>query len=392
MVTFLRKLFIKDYKNVNNKEVRKKHGLLAAFGGIVMNLILFSVKLVVGILSASMSIISDAINNLGDMFSCVVNVVGFSLASKKADSEHPFGHERIEYIAGMIVSFLIVSVAVMLGYSSVLKLINHESNTSYSIISFVLLGVAILGKILLGLYYRGIGKAIDSVTLKASMQDSFNDCISTGVVLIAALVQYFFNSLWWVDPAMSLIVALFVLFSGIKMIKETASPLVGLTPDSELVQSIVDEVKKYPVCIGVHDVVVHSYGPTRIFMTLHCEVDGYGDMFEAHDSIDDIEGHIMSKYGVELTIHMDPLDTRNKELPLIKEELTKILNEISPDLSFHDLRMTNGPTHSNVLFDVVISHKLQMEEKEIISTIQKKIKEYNKKYNAVIKIDNNYIG
>lgn len=393
MVTLLRKWFIKDYKNVNDKEVRKKHGLLAAIGGIVMNLILFVIKLLIGIFTFSMSIISDAINNLSDLFSCVVTVVGFLFASKKADSKHPYGHERIEYISGMIIAFIIICVAGVLGYTSVIKLISQESSTVYSTTAFIILGVSIIGKLLLGLYYRSIAKAIQSVSLKASMQDSFNDCFSTSAVLIAAVIQYFFNSLWWIDAGMSLIVAIVILISGIKMVVETASPLVGMSPDSEFVKNVLKDVKDYDVVMDVHDVVIHSYGPTKIFMTMHVEIDGYGDMFAAHDSIDTIEHVIGAKYGVELTIHMDPIDTKNKELPVIKEKITEILNDIDTRLTFHDLRMTQGPTHSNILFDVVTPmENFKMSEKELTILISNKLREYNTKYNAVIKVDQDYIN
>ena len=392
MITLLRKLFIKNYKDVTNKEVRKKHGILAAVGGIFINLLLFGIKLLIGILSFSMSIISDAINNLSDMFSCFVTLIGFIFASKKADSKHPYGHERIEYIAGMIVSFLIICVAVLLGYNSIMTLISGTSETNYNIYAFIILGVSILGKILLGLYYRGIGKVINSVSLKASMQDSFNDCISTGVVLIAALIQYFFPSLWWIDAGMSIAVAVFILYSGIKMVSETASPLVGMSPDSEFVKQILDDVKSYDVVLGVHDIVCHSYGPTKVFITLHCEVDGYKDMFIAHDCIDEIEAKLNRKYGIELTIHMDPIDTKNKELPIIKEELTRVLNEYDSDITFHDLRMTSGPTHCNILFDVVVPMGDKVDEKELIHLLRESLIKLNSKYNAVIKIDYDYTG
>ena len=205
MITFLRKLFIKNYKDIGNQKVREEHGILAAIGGIIINLVLFSIKLLIGIFTLSMSIISDAINNLTDLFSCLVNLVGFKFANKPADKDHPYGHERIEYIAGMIVSFVIVAVAILLAYSSVTKLISQEDVVKYNIWTFVVLGVAILAKLLLGYFYYGLGKAINSVTLKASMQDSFNDAISTGAVLIASLIQYYYPSAWWIDGGISLL-------------------------------------------------------------------------------------------------------------------------------------------------------------------------------------------
>ena len=226
MVTLIRKIFIRDYKNVEDSKVREKHGLVASIGGILTNVVLFSIKFVIGLLVASISIISDAINNLTDLFSNIVSLIGFKIANKPADKKHPYGHERVEYITGMIISFIIIAVGIVLGYTAVNKLIAHEVTSEYTIASFIVLGVAILGKILLGLFYRGMGKAIDSVSLKASMQDSFNDCISTGLVLICALIQYFVgDSVWWLDPAMSIGIALFIVYSGIKLVLETSSPL-----------------------------------------------------------------------------------------------------------------------------------------------------------------------
>ena len=220
MITLLRKLFIKDYQNVSDKKVREKHGLLASIGGIIINALLFSFKLLIGIISSSMSIISDAINNLTDFLSCFVNLFGFKMSSKPADKEHPFGHQRIEYIAGLIVCIIIVIIGVILGYTSIMNLINQKSNLDLSIYAFIILGGSILFKILLALYNYKIGKIINSVALKASFIDSINDVVSTSVVLIASLIQYFYPSLWYLDSSMSLIVSVYILISGIKMLKD----------------------------------------------------------------------------------------------------------------------------------------------------------------------------
>lgn len=391
MITFLRKIFIKDYQKTNDPKVREKHGLLASLGGIFTNILLFVIKLIIGLLAGSMAIISDAINNLTDLISCIVSLFGFKIANKPADDDHPYGHERIEYIAGMIVSFIIISVALILGYSSITALINHDVDSTFTIASFIVLGVAIVGKILLGLFYNGIGKAIDSVSLKASKQDSFNDAISTTVVLIAALVKFFIPSLWWLDPALSIAIALFILYSGIKLVGETISPLIGLTPDSEFVQNIVRDVLKFDGVIGIHDIICHSYGPSKIFITLHVEVDGYGNVFELHDIIDNIEMKLGKKYGAELTIHMDPIDTKNAEIPFLKECIEKTLKEIDLKITYHDLRLVAGPSHTNVLFDVVIPNNVKLLKDTTIKALRKNIKAIDKKYNIVVKIDSSYI-
>ena len=391
MVTFLRKLFIKNYQNVEDEKVREKHGVLASIIGIVFNTILFVIKLLIGIFTASMSIISDALNNMTDFGSSIVSLLGFKLAGKDADKEHPYGHQRIEYITGMITSFIIILVAGLLIYNSVLTLVNQDSSTSYSIRAFVILGISIVLKLILGFIYSGLGKAINSVALKANRQDSFNDAISTSIVLIASIIQYFFVDLWWLDSSISILVALFILYSGIKMVKETASPLIGEVPDFNLIQKIVKDIKSYDGVLDVHDVMFHSYGPTKTFMMCHVEVDGYKDMFKSHDLIDNIEKEISSKYKVLLTIHMDPVDTKSEEIPKLYEIIEKTLQNIDKNLSFHDLRVVSGPTHTNVIFDVAIPIGVKENKLTITKTLRAEIKKYDLKYNLVINFDDNYI-
>ena len=390
MITLLRKIFIKNYDKVNDPKVREKHGLLASIGGIFTNIVLFVIKLIIGIFAGSMAIISDAINNLTDLISCVVSLFGFKLANKPADEDHPYGHERIEYITGMIVSFIIIAVGIVLGYTSIKSLINKDIDPTFTIASFIVLGVAILGKVLLGLFYNGIGNAINSVSIKASRQDSFNDAISTTIVLIATIIKFYVPSLWWLDPALSIAISLFILYSGIKLVGETVSPLIGLTPDSEFVQNITKEVLSHKEVLGVHDVICHSYGPSKIFMTLHAEVDGYANIMEMHDVIDNIEMSVGKKFGVEITIHMDPIDTKNPEIPLLKGKIKEILESLDKEISFHDLRLVAGPTHTNVLFDIVVPLKTKIEKSVIMNTLQKNIKLLDQKYNLVIKIDTKY--
>lgn len=390
MVTLLRKIFIKNYDKVNDPKVREKHGLLASIGGIFTNIILFVIKLIIGIFAGSMAIISDAINNLTDLISCVVSLFGFKLANKPADEDHPYGHERLEYITGMIVSFIIIAVGIVLGFTSIKSLISKDIDPTFTIASFIVLGVAIVGKVLLGLFYNGIGNAINSVSIKASRQDSFNDAISTTIVLIATIIKFYVPSLWWLDPSLSIAISLFILYSGIKLVGETVSPLIGLSPDSEFVQKITKEILSYKEILGIHDVICHSYGPSKIFMTLHAEVDGYANIMVIHDVIDNIEMSIGKKFGIEITIHIDPLDTKNPEIPLLKQKIKEVLNSIDENITFHDLRLVAGPTHTNVLFDVVIPNKLKNEKEIILNTLRKKIQSFDSKYNLVIKIDSKY--
>lgn len=392
MITLLRKIFIKDYKNLTSPVVREKHGLLASIGGIFINLLLFAIKLVIGLLSFSISIISDAINNLTDMFSCIVNLVGFKIASKPADKDHPFGHERVEYITGMIVSFIIIAVAVILGYTSIMKLINQDSDMSISLITFIILGVAIVGKVLLGLYYLSIGKIINSLSLKAAMQDSINDAICTTGVLISSIVCYFVPSLWYLDPIVSIGVGLFILYSGIKMVLETSSPLIGVKPDKDLIRNIVSKIKEHKYVLGIHDLTFHSYGPTKMYMSIHVEVDGYLDMILIHDEIDNIEHEIYDLFKVQLTIHMDPIDTKNTEIPVIKKHLDMWIKEISSTISYHDVRIVYGPTHTNVLFDVVMTYNEKKTTQEIELFLKEKVMSLSDSYRVVITFEHDYVN
>lgn len=390
MINFIRKIFIKDYQNINDEKVREKHGTVASIGGIITNIILVILKITIGAITFSMSIISDGINNLTDLISCIVSLIGFKIASKPADEKHPYGHERIEYVAGLIISFIIIVIGVALGYSAINELIRHEVQQSFEYYIFIILGISILLKILLGLFYKGIGKAIDSVSLKASKQDSFNDAICTSAVLICTLVQMFFPNLWWIDASASLAISLFICYSGIKLVFETASPLIGLSPDSTFVKTLVKDILSYDGVLGIHDVVCHSYGPTRKFATIHVEVDGYVNAMELHDLIDNIEEDMSKKYNIELTIHMDPIDTKNREIPILKDAILNILKNIDANLNFHDLRLVAGPTHTNVVFDVVMPIKAKYTKEFVLEKLNSGIKNIDKKYNLVVKIDNSY--
>lgn len=393
MINLLRKLFIKNYQNVNDPRVRKGHGILAAVGGIFINLCLFAFKLVIGLLTFSMSIISDAINNLTDLFSCFVNLFGFQIASKPADKEHPYGHQRVEYIAGMIVSFIITAIALMIGYSAISLLFEADKDRldfTNALWAFIILGVSLFLKLLLGFFYHGLGKAINSVALKASMQDSLNDVFCTLAVLIATIIQYFYPQLWWIDLAMSLGVAIFIFYLGIKMTIETASPLIGLSPDNTLVKNIVKDIKSYEGILGVHDLVVHSYGPSKTFVSLHVELDGYVSMFSSHELIDEIEAEIAKKYGVELVIHIDPIDTKNPQIPIIKAKINKILAEIDPSITFHDFRLIAKAKQTKILFDIVVAEDNTFDLKELNKKVVKQVNDLDEKFDCEIRIDQNY--
>lgn len=392
MTKLLRKLFIKDYLNVTDTKVREKHGILASIVGIITNLILTTFKILIGVITASISIIADALNNLTDMASCFVNLFGFKLANKPADKEHPFGHERIEYIAGLIISFVIIALAVVLGYTSVLKIINKEATTNINVWTFVILGAAILIKVWQSFFYRGIAKAINSVSLKASAQDSLNDVISTSVVLIVSIICYCTQGKVDLDSYAGILVALFIIYSGIKLVIETANPLIGITPDNELVKQVVSDILAYPGVLGIHDLMCHSYGPTKVFMTIHVEVDASIDVSVSHDLIDNIENEIGKKHNLMLTIHMDPIDTKSEETQKLREKAKEILTNLDSSLTFHDFRVVKGETHTNILFDVVLSFDSKLKEEEVLSYLKSEFKKLNPHYNLVVKIDRDFVG
>lgn len=392
MTNLLRKIFIKDYKNVGNSKVREKHGVLAACVGIFTNLLLTGFKIFIGIITFSISIIADALNNLTDMASCIVNLFGFKLANKPADKEHPFGHERIEYIAGLIISFIIIALAIVLGYTSILKIVNKENNTVIQISTFIVLGVAIIVKLWQSFFYKKIAKLIDSVSLKASAQDSLNDVISTSVVLIVSIICYSTNGEINLDSYAGILVALFIVYSGIKLIIETANPLIGISPNHELVKDIVKDIESYPGVLGIHDLMVHSYGPTKLFMTLHVEIDCSIDMLKAHDMIDNIENEVGEKHHLLLTIHMDPIDTKSEETNELKLKTKDMLLSLDNSLTFHDFRIVKGETHTNVLFDVVLSYDSPLKEEDVLTYLKQEYKKIDPKYNLVVKIDKDFVG
>lgn len=393
MVTLLRRLFIKDYQNVGQEKVRLSHGRVAAIFGIITNAILVALKLSAALILAansgwvfSMALIGDSINNIGDIASSVVTLVGFHLAAKPADKEHPYGHERIEYIAALIVSMIVVAAAIELMVSSIKGAINGAS-TDYDLFSLIILGVSILLKLFQGYVNFGMGKAISSVALKATAIDSLTDSIATTVVLICALLARFFG--WgFLDSYTGIAVALFILYSGISSIKEASNPLIGEPASREFETQIVREVRSRPEVLGVHDVLCHAYGPTKYFVSLHAEVDASSDLMSIHDVIDNIEDDIRSKYGCEITIHIDPIQVGNPEVDEAKKEVEEVLRKLDPELSIHDFRMVKGETHSNLIFDCVIPYqKKQLTGKDIRNWLSA---HFGEKYNFVIRFDRPY--
>lgn len=392
-MNLLPRIFIKDYKNINDSKVRFAYGNMCGLVGIISNIIVCIIKIVVGILVASISIIADGINNLADAGSSILTLVGFKIASKPSDHEHPFGHERMEYITGLIVALVIIGIGLLLLESSVMKLINQEVMSytkTMAIITIVVLSVSILVKLWQSLFYRKYGKLINSTTLLATSRDSLNDCISTSAVLVATIVSVFYENSW-LDGAMGILVSLFIMYSGIGLVKETISPLLGEVPSREFINEIKSRVMSYPGVLGTHDLVIHSYGEKKVFITIHVEVNSRVNVNESHDMIDNIEADFR-RDGINMVIHMDPVDIEDPEVQLLRDKVPGILKEIDSKLLFHDLRIVKGITHTNVLFDIVMNWDSKLTQDEISAKVNEKVKEIDNKYNVVITFDVDYTG
>lgn len=387
MRKILLKLFVKDYNNTKDPVVRTKYGTLSGVVGIISNLILCTLKIFAGIFSGSVSITADGINNLSDAGSSIITLIGFKLSSKPADEDHPYGHERIEYLTGVIISFIILFIGISLMTSSFDKVMNPEEMDVSSII-FVILGISILIKCWLAVFFRFNGKAISSDTLLATSQDSLNDCISTGAVILGMIIYKFTG--FPIDGYMGLFVSVFILISGVKMLKETMNPLIGEKISPELEEKIALKVLSYEGILGVHDLVVHTYGPNKIFATIHAEVSSTRDILESHDIIDNIEVDFRNELDIDLVIHMDPIDVTNPETLRLRKLVEEVVSTYDSNLTVHDFRVVHGQTHTNVLFDINMPITYHITPKELRKIITEKIKEQDNKLNAVIQIDQKY--
>ncbi len=393
MESLFAKAFIKDYKNTTDSKVRNAYGKMCGIVGIITNIIICAVKIVTGILIGSVSILADGINNLADAGSSIITLIGFKLASQPADSDHPFGHQRIEYITGLIVSIIIFVIGVLLMKTSIEKIINGSEpiERNHLIVTIIILVMAILFKFWQSFFYKKHGKIINSTTLLATSQDSLNDSISTLAVLISLIVTLIWPNVL-LDGYMGCVVSLFILYSGIKLVKESISPLIGEAPSKEFIAMVADKVLSYDGILGIHDLVIHSYGPSKTFITLHAEVDSSVDVLVSHDIIDNIERDFLNELNLNLVIHLDPVDLKSPELLELREKVGFILNDIDPNLRFHDFRIVKGVTHTNIVFDVVVPIKFKMNNEELKELIDKKVKEINNNYFTVITIDQELIG
>lgn len=383
----IKKLFIKDYKNTSDSKVRFKYGFVAGIFGLISNLLLFVGKLFIGILAGSITIIADAINNLSDMGSCVIVLLGFKLSSKPADSEHPFGHERYEQIMALIVAVIVMAIGVLLAKSSIEKLVSPEP-TTVSILTYVILGLAILIKLFQMFLYGNFAKSINSDVLKASSIDSRNDVISTLAVVVAMVLINIFGTISFsIDGLFGLIVSIFIMISAIKLIKETIGPLLGEMPDKEFVQSLKDKILSYNGVLGIHDFAIHSYGANNFFVNVHVEVSSKVDVMISHDMIDNIERDFKEQLNIVLSIHMDPIEVDNEEVNFNKKKVEVILKNIDENLSFHDFRMVFGETHTNILFDVVIPFDSKIKFEDVKKELEEKYSNEEIKYYFVLGLD-----
>lgn len=389
MVILLSKLFIHDYEDVKSPAVRTAYGILCGCLGIGLNILLFIGKFIAGTISSSIAITADAFNNLSDAGSSFVTLIGFNLAGQKPDPGHPFGHGRIEYLSGMFVSFAILLMGIELIKSSFTKIL-HPQETQSSILIIVILVVSILVKLYMAFYNRSIGKKIDSVSMMATATDSRSDTLATSFVLLSTLVSGATGL--QIDGYCGLLVGAFIFYSGISAARDTINPLLGQPPEKKFVEEIERIVMSYDLVLGIHDLVVHNYGPGRVMISLHAEVPATGDILEMHDVIDQIETCLNHTLNCESVIHMDPVMTENKEVLALKEQVGRIILNIDDSLHFHDFRMVKGPTHTNLIFDVVVPYKFKMSDEALKEQIEEKVTALpNASFFAVINIDHSYI-
>jgi len=382
------RFFIKNAEHTSNPVVRERYGRFASLVGVATNLLLFGIKLAVGLVFNSLAITADAINNLSDSSSSLVTLAGFKMSGKPADEKHPYGHERIEYIAGLIVSFLILSLGFELLQSAFGKIL-HPEPAEFSWLSVVVLAVSIAIKFWQMRFYRSIGRTIDSVTLLATAADSRNDVLATSAVLLSLLI-FRFTGLD-LDGFMGAAVALFIMVSGVKLIMETVSPLLGAGPDRELVSQISDRILSYPGVIGLHDLAIHNYGPTKCYATVHCEISADMDPMRSHDLIDNIERDFLSDLGINLVIHMDPVRLNDPETQKLRTVAEDVLTRIAPGLSLHDFRVVHGISHSNLIFDVTVPYSLTDSDEDLVFQIKSAIAGVNPQWRCVIQVDRGYV-
>lgn len=388
MLSFLARIFIPDRENYRSPAVRSAYGVLCSVLGIALNLVLFAGKYIAGVLSGSIAISADSFNNLSDAGSSLISLIGFRLAAKKPDPDHPFGHGRMEYLSGLAVSVIIILMGVELAKTSAAKIISPKEIRP-SLFSAGILLASICVKLYMGFYNRAIGKKISSPAMVATATDSLSDCISTLVVLLSMLVARFtgLNIDGWVGAGVSLL----IIWAGISSTRDTVSPLLGKAPEKEFVDSVENLVMAHGEVCGIHDLIVHDYGPGRVIVSLHAEVDGDGNIYELHDAIDNIETELHEKLGCLAVVHMDPIDAHNEALSEARAKMAEMVREIDPALSIHDFRMVPGPSHTNYIFDVLLPMDFALSDEEVARRVRTMTPWHFPGCKAVVNIDRSYV-
>ena len=390
MITLLSKLFIKETNGSikeNPENYREQYGVLCGITGIVLNIFLFIGKFLAGFFANSIAIMADAFNNLSDAGSSFITMAGFKLAGQKPDQDHPFGHGRFEYISGLLVSIVIILMAFELLKSSIGKIFKPE-DVATSAITYAILIVSILVKLYMAFYNTSVGKKIGSLAMRATATDSISDCIATTVVLICSIIAKFTSIN--LDAYCGVVVAIFIFIAGFKAAKDTIDPLLGTPPEEEFVEEIENIVMSHDDILGIHDLIVHNYGPGRVMISLHAEVDAHGDILVLHDLIDNIEHELKTKCNCQALIHMDPIINDDEEINQLKHDIGDLIKEIDEKMTLHDFRVVKGPTHTNVIFDVVAPYSLPFKDEELRQIISAKILDKFPCHYAVIEIDRDY--
>lgn len=385
MIRILAKLFI--HGDINSPEVRRKYGVLCGGVGIALNVLLFALKLFVGTVTGSVAVTADAFNNISDAGSSAVTMIGFRLAGKKPDPDHPFGHGRIEYISGLVVAMLIFVMAFEL-YASAFEAITDPKETVLGPVAVAILIISVAVKLYMFFYNRAVGKKINSASMCATATDSVGDAIATSAVLLSLAVSHFTS--WKIDGYVGMLVATFILYAGYRAAKETIEPLLGTRPEKELVNELEALVLSHPPITGVHDLILHDYGPGRRFLSLHAEVPMDEDILFIHDVVDNVEIEIFERYGIETVIHMDPINTADPRLNGIKHQVNEVLTQFGSSLKAHDFRLVPGNTHTNIVFDIVVPADCATDPEAIKLAVSTAIAASDPLYRCVIRIDRDY--
>jgi cation diffusion facilitator family transporter len=390
MTELLLKIFIKDYKNVQDSKIRMKYGSLGSIFGIITNFAMFVAKIIIGLFTGSISIIADAINNLGDLGTSSITLFGYKLSSKPADKDHPYGHHRMEYIISLIIAVIILALGINIviqGISSILY--PSDLYVTFPWVTVIILSVAILIKLMQSLLYNSLGKRINSMPLKAVAMDSRNDVIST-IFVIGGIIISYFTGFTQIDGIFAIVVASLIIYSGIDILIQAADILIGEAPEKEIVKQFIALLESAPEVLGVHDIQMHCYGPNATFSSAHVEVDGSKDIFLLHDAVDNLESRCLSILKINTVLHMDPIKVNDPETDRCKKIIRESLEEINPQLTFHDFRIVSGPSHINTVFDIVVPFEETRTKKEILSTLNSIVKSKDPRIIPVVTCDDEY--